>query len=459
MSGKERRRLEVFSQVKDQRLRLVEAARRLKLSYRQARRQWQRYLKKGDAGLVHGLRGRPSNNRQWREEDRRRALSLYREQYGDFGPTIAAQCLAERDGLVVDHETLRRWLVAEGLWRSRRDRSREHRSWREPRHHAGEMVQMDGSDHDWFEGRGGRCVLMVLVDDATGWTWGRFAASETTEAAMAALWSYVDQRGLPQSLYVDRDSIYVVNRPATAQENLENAAAQTQFGRAMVELEVEIIKAHSPQAKGRVERANATLQDRLVKMLRLEKISDVAAANAYLAKSFWPDHNRRFARVAAKPLDLHRPAPAEAELDRVLCLREERTVGNDYCVRWNNRFFQLLGRDANLGLAGRAIGVCVHLDGRIELQGRGRVLQHQELPQRPAQPIRVPPSLAARVRGHRGQAVPAPGHPWREPAVPQAVAAAGVPRRSARPRCARSPSTPGDTGGQTNQGTVLLESK
>ena len=458
MSIKERQRLVVLNRVKrkEEGLTLVEAAELMRVSYRQAKRLWRRYRLRGDAGLVHGLRGRPSNGGSRRQEDRERALGLYQQKYGDFGPTLAAQCLQEREHLAVDHETLRRWLIAAGHWRVRHDRSREHRQWRERRHQAGQMVQMDGSDHPWFEARGPRCVLMVLVDDATNWTWGCLAASETTEAAWTALGAYVRQRGLPQSLYVDRDSIYVVNRPATAAENLQNTGPRTQFARAMGQLDVRIILAYSPQAKGRVERTNGTLQDRLVKMLRLEGLQDIPAANAYLERTFWPEHNARFALKALLPQDAHRPAPTPSQLDQVLCLQEERTVANDYCVRWEGRFFQLLATDANRGLARQKITLRRHLDGRIELLARGRALHYRELTQRPAPTPPPRPTLVQRLAGQRGPGLPGAAHPWRQPVLPAAAAAAGGPLRSGRTRYARPPCATGATRGK---GTLLLEFK
>jgi hypothetical protein len=379
-------------------------------------------------------------------------LALYQEDYPGFGPTLAAEQMAQREGLVVDHDTLRGWLIATGLWQVRHDRGRRHRRWRPRKEHPGEMVQMDGSDHDWFEGRGPRCVLMVLIDDATGWTWGRFVQAETTEAAFLALRDYTRQRGLPRSLYVDRDSIYVVNRVATAGENLENTGPLTQFARAMRELDVELIKAHSPQAKGRVERMNGTLQDRLVKLLRLEGIGDLAAANAYLAQTFWPEHNARFTVAAALGADVHRPAPPGEELARVLSVQETRVVANDYCVRWANRFFQLEGSDANLGLRGQKILVRQKLDRVIELEFRGRRLRWRELTTRPAQPQRPQLTLVQRVAAHRASRVPGPAHPWRGPVRPAVAATAGGPLRSGRARSARPPCAPGATRGK---GTFL----
>jgi hypothetical protein len=452
MNQKERDWLVVLSGVKARRMTLKAASQVMEVSYRQAKRLWRRYTAQGAAGLVHRLRGRPSNNRGRADDRRARALALYQEDYPGFGPTLAAEQMAQREGLVVDHDTLRGWLIATGLWQVRHDRGRRHRRWRPRKEHPGEMVQMDGSDHDWFEGRGPRCVLMVLIDDATGWTWGRFVQAETTEAAFLALRDYTRQRGLPRSLYVDRDSIYVVNRVATAGENLENTGPLTQFARAMRELDVELIKAHSPQAKGRVERMNGTLQDRLVKLLRLEGIGDLAAANAYLAQTFWPEHNARFTVAAALGADVHRPAPPGEELARVLSVQETRVVANDYCVRWANRFFQLEGSDANLGLRGQKILVRQKLDRVIELEFRGRRLRWRELTTRPAQPQRPQLTLVQRVAAHRASRVPGPAHPWRGPVRPAVAATAGGPLRSGRARSARPPCAPGATRGK---GTFL----
>ena len=446
MSRKERERLVVLHQVQGGQLTLTAAAPLLGVGYRQAKRIWRRWRQEGDRGLIHGLRGQPANNRRDAPQ-RAQALAWYRERYPDFGPTLAAQCLAEREGLAVDHEILRRWLMAAGLWQVRPDRSRRHRRWRPRKEHAGEMAQMDGSDHDWFEGRGERCVLMALVDDATGWTWGRFAPAETTAAAFLALRDYAGQRGLPQSLYVDRDSIYVVNRAATTPENLQNTGALTQFARAMRDLDVDLIKAHSPQAKGRVERSHGTHQDRLVKLLRLEGIADIAAANAYLWQTYWPAHNARFALAPLRAADRHRPTPPPADLARVLSVQERRVVANDYCVRWANRFFQLQGPDANLGLRGREVTVRQKLDGAVELEYRGRLLTWRELGQRPAYPRRAQPSLVQRLAARPRPYRPTPAHPWRQPLLP-AAAAAGGSLRSGRARYARPPCAAAPTRGQ-----------
>src|SRR5512136_1531567 len=321
MSRKERKRLAVLAQVKGGELKLVTAGAVMGVSYRQAKRVWRRYRVEGDAGIVHRSRGRPSP-RGKPLELRQRVLARYEERYGDFGPTLAAEYLAG-EGLGVDHETLRRWLIAQGTRKVRR-RGQRHRVWRERKACFGMMVQLDGSDHDWFEGRRAKAVLMVMVDDATNQVWAQFFEEETTRASYDALEGWVRRRGLPQSLYVDRDSIYRCEGVGSVAEQLAGQAPQTQFGRAMKQLGVELILANSPQAKGRVERMNGVLQDRLVKALRLEGISELGRANEYLAQTFLPALNRRFQRRAASPADLHRAVPRN--LNEVLSWEEERLV-------------------------------------------------------------------------------------------------------------------------------------
>lgn len=415
MSLKERDRLAVFSRVRDGQITLVEASEQLKLSYRQAKRLWQRYREVGDAGLVHGLRGRASNNRATADARRERAVELYRERYPGFGPTLAAEQLAARDGLVVDHETLRRWLIAAGLWKPRGRRGRRHRR-RERRSCFGELVQLDGSYHAWFGEDHPRCVLMVLIDDATGWTWARFFDAETIRAAMTVLGEWAERHGLPRSLYPDRHSIYRrSDRLADEIAHRTGKRPLTRFGEAMEELGVELICAHSPQAKGRVERANGTLQDRLVKLLQLEGIRTIEAANAYLAQTFLPDHNTRFAVAPAEAADVHRPAPSEAELSAALCpVRERRVVDKSGCVSWRGRCFVLSGSDATPRRR-REVWVRQHLDGRVELADvtTDRVLEARERVERPKAERPGQPSLAERVAGHTGPRKPAADHPWR----------------------------------------------
>jgi len=307
MSRKERKRMTVMAGVTEEELTLVQAAELMGVGYRQSKRIWKRYQADGDAGLVHRLRGQPSARRK-PAALRAQALARYAEErYADFGPTLMAEHLA-KEQLVVDHETLRRWRMAEGQHTVRR-RKQKHREWRERKPSFGAMVQLDGSHHDWFEGRGPRCVLMVMVDDATNQMRARFFPEETMRASYDVLEGWVRKHGLPGSLYVDRDSIYRCEGVASIAEQLAGKEPQTQFGRAMAALGVELILANSPQAKGRVERMNGTLQDRLVKEMRLAGISEMESANRFLDGKYLRAFNRQFVRAAASPVDVHRAVP------------------------------------------------------------------------------------------------------------------------------------------------------
>ena len=413
MSKRERTRLEVLNRVKRGELRLRKAAELLQLSYRQAKRAYGRFRREGDQGLVHRLRGRPGNRKV--DEGKREVLLLrYQEKYGDFGPTLAAEYLA-KEGMRVAVETLRLWLLAAGLWQGKRQRA-AHRSWRARKEHLGEMVQMDGSHHDWFEGRRAWAVLMVMIDDATNETLARFFEAETTEAAMTMVCHYYKRHGLPRSFYVDRDSIYRINRDATIDEALAGEPALSQFGRAMKELGVKLICAHSPQAKGRVERRHGVLQDRLVKALRLERIADLATANRYLEERFLPELNARFTVPAKKRGDLHRRLPPGLDLARVLAFQEERVLQNDWTVRWRNRWFQVTAANQRHVRVRQRLLVCEQLDGTIRLFYNGRELAWKELAGRPEGPDR---KVAERPRqsfgepGGNGTRKPAADHPWR----------------------------------------------
>lgn len=380
MSKKERKRLGLLNKVKAGDVRLVKAAELAGLSYRQMKRVWRRYREQGDEGLVHAARGRTSNRGRpgaWRA----RVLRRYEEQYADFGPTLAAEYLS-KEGLRIDHETLRRWLLKEGLWKQRRKRSR-HRKWRERRAHRGELIQMDGSHHDWFEGRGAWAVLMVMIDDATNRTYARFFEAETTRAAYETLAGYVRRYGLPQALYVDRDSIYRCEREGRVEEELRGEGPLTNFQRAMKRLGVDLILANSPQAKGRVERRNAVFQDRLVKAMRLEKINGIEQANKYLEQEFLAELNHRFTVKAREKGDVHSRVPVGLKLSEVLCWEEERVVSNDWTVRWHNRFFQISSRHQGANLPGRRVTVRETLKGNVHLIRRGQSLSYGELPARP----------------------------------------------------------------------------
>ena len=403
MSQKERKRLVVMQQVEQGKLKLVQGAQALGMSYRQAKRVWQRYGEEGDAGLVHRSRGRPSG-RSKGEQLREKVLVRYGERYPDFGPTLAAEKLAE-EGLVVDHETLRRWLLQQGVWKVGRRRPK-HRQWRERKAAFGQMVQLDGSHHDWFEGRRAPCVLMVMVDDATNRTGAQFFEAETTHASYDVFESWVRRQGLPQSLYVDRDSIYRCEGEPSLEDQLADQEPQTQFGRAMDQLGVELILANSPQAKGRVERRNGLLQDRLVKELRLRQISDLAGANAFLRGEFLKELNRRFTVAPASPADLHRPVPRN--LNEVLSWEEPRVVNRDWTVSWKGHWFQIAREEGHRALVGRKITVRRLRDGRQQLLWQNQKLRWRKLPERRTKPKASP--APTRVTA---AAKPADTHPWR----------------------------------------------
>lgn len=407
MSGKERRRMGVMAAVKKEELSLAEGARVMKVSYRQAKRMWKRYQASGDAGLVHGARGR-AGPRRTEPEQRRKILARQQERYGDFGPTLAAEYLSQ-EGLAVDHETLRRWLVQEGRWSVVRGRPK-HRQWRERKPCFGQMVQLDGSHHDWFEGRRAKAVLMVMVDDATNRTGARFSEEETTRASYDVLEAWHEDHGVPLSLYVDRDSIYRCERLATTAEQIAGQEPRTQFGRAMAALGVELILANSPQAKGRVERRNGLLQDRLVKALRLAEIDNLEEANAFLKATFLPQLNRSFTVPAASPADVHRARARN--LNEVLSWEHERVVRKDWTLVWESRWFQILSEHEKLSLPGRSVIVRQLREGTLQLLHGGRKLSWTELPQRPVRPPEAP-----RRVGRTQRVKPVPEHPWRRPGV------------------------------------------
>lgn len=448
MSVKERSRLGILSRVESGELTLVQAAGLLGVSYRQARRLRRRYHDHGDAGLVHRLRGRPSN-RGCDQALRESSVALYREHYSDFGATLACEYLAARHSLVVDDQTLRRWLQSAGLWRRCR-KSPPHRRRRERKACFGELVQIDGSHHDWFEGRraAGPCVLMVMIDDATGWTAAQFFAGETTQAAMVMLRGWALSHGLPRRLYPDRHSIYRVNtKNADEIEARTGRRPPTQFGRAMDELGVKITCAKSPQAKGRVERMNGTLQDRLVKALRVEGIDGLAAANVYLDKTFLPPLNARFAVVPAAATDVHIMVDA-SRLSAALCEREDRVVSQDQCVMWDCRVFQL---QSSVNMAGKRVEVRRGLDGQIQVLRHGTLIRHCALATRPPQTA-VEPTLCETLAHHQAPWKPPSHHPWRS----GTPSSAGPPGQGhSAPARLRSP-TLRDPAPAAVQGTFLM---
>ncbi len=413
MSARELTRVGILARVKAGTLTVRSAAELLHVGYRQAKRLVRRYRAKGAKGLRHGGAGRRSNHARPAAE-RTRILALVRHKYSGpiderFGPTLAAEHLASEDGVVVHHDTLRRWMLATGLWSRARKRS-PYRQRRARKAHFGELVQLDGSFHLWYEDRAPQGCLMTLVDDATSHTLGRLGAQETIWAAVAVLRHWIEAHGVPHALYTDWKNVYV--RLPTAAEQAAGAVPRTQFGRMCAALDIRIIPASSPQAKGRVERNHGTHQDRLVKKLRRLGISDAPAANAFLAATYLPEHNARFAQPAASAEDFHRRAPSAAALDAVFQLEETRVVSNDWVVQYDARHFQL-GRQSRHAPARSTVLVRENAAGAIEIRYRGRCLPWTEVAPAPARPPapRVPPARTT----WRPQA----DHPWRRDTRPE----------------------------------------
>lgn len=371
MSRKERERLVMFNQIKLKQVDRRTAAEVLGLSLRQVHRLYVRWREEGDSGLLHRSRGRQSP-RRWDAAEAERALTLVRERYRGFGPTLLSEKLSELHGIWASHDTVRRWLMGAGLLEKTR-RGRRSRRRRERKSRFGELVQMDGSPHAWLEDRCKPFVLMTVIDDASGRRLGRFFPAETMEAAMVAFGMWCRRFGVPEGLYVDRHGIYRADRCPTAEELLVGKRPVTQFGRAMKEMGVRLIQARSPQAKGRVERSNGVLQDRLVKELRLAGVKTLEEANQWLESNrYWDLLDEKFAVQAVDETDAHRPLVVR--LEDVLCVKEKRSVGLDGCVQWSGRVLQL----ADAGRLKR-VELWQRLDGSIAILGDGRHLEYQEI--------------------------------------------------------------------------------
>jgi transposase len=371
MSQRERDRLKVLESVGQGQRTRAEAARLLGLSIRQVRRLQRRLQKEGDGVLVHGLRGQPSNHRI-DPERRQRIVAEYRRCYADFGPTLASEKLAAQQ-LAVAPETLRTWLLAEGLWQRKRRRD-IHRQRRPRRSCFGELVQMDTSIHDWLEGRGERMVLITLIDDATNRIEAGFYPGETVPSHFDLLGRWLHKHGRPLALYTDRDSIFEAQSKGSP-----DYAGQTQFGRALEELDMELILAHSPQAKGRIERFFGLAQDRWVKELRLAGVCTQAEANRLLRQKLVPQYNRRFTVTAGRASDAHRALGAKHFLPAILSVQEERVVANDYTIRFHNRCYQL-HPPAWPGERGGQVRIELRLDGKMAIRFGEHYLKFHEIP-------------------------------------------------------------------------------
>ncbi len=406
MSNREITRLEAMQRIKDKRLTQKEAARMLSLSVRQIKRLYRAYKAQGARGLVSQRRGKPSNNRL-DAETQQKAIDLIYEHYRDFGPTLAHEKLTEKHDLRISRESVRGIMITEGMWKPKRAKQPSTHPMRERRACFGELVQIDGSDHDWFEGRGPRCTLLVYIDDATGQLLELcFVPDETFFGYCEASRHYFERYGKPVAFYSDKHGIFRVNQPRP----LGQSSGLTQFGRAMQELDIQIICANSPQAKGRVERANQTLQDRLVKELRLRGISDMQAANAYLLE-FQEDFNRRFAVQPHSSHDAHRPLLPTQNLAVILTHQETRTLSKNLTVQANQIIYQIQSDRPSYALRNAQVTVCENAQGEVSILYNHKPLAYTlfHKPTRQAEVVDTK-TLDRQIKSPKP---PAPDHPWR----------------------------------------------
>ena len=406
MSQRELHRVPVIEAVLAKRITQVDAAGCLGISERQVRRLKERLQREGPAGLAHRGRGRPSNHRV-ADQLQRRVVELIRRRYPDFGPTLICEKLAELHQIHLSDETIRQWMRPAGLLAGRR-RPRPHRQWRERKACYGEMVQVDGSHHDWLEGRGPRLVLMGYIDDATNRVFARFYDYEGTLPALDSFARYAKRYGLPQSVYVDRHTTYRSPGKRTVQDELAGRPRpQSQFERALAELGVPVIPAYSPQAKGRIERLFGTFQDRLVKEMRLARVQTREEANQFLVR-YLPRYNRRFRRVPRTEANLHRPLPARKIWQRILAIRDRHALRHDNTVQHETKTY-LLDEHWN-GHRPTTLQAEVRLTGKLYLLDGDRVLRYREVAVRPP----VAPGPRPRPQGQQRRHTPAGHHPWRQ---------------------------------------------
>lgn len=401
MSREEARRLHIIHQALSKKISQTEAASLINLSDRQIRRMIKRIRKEGDEGICHRSRGTTSNHRI-PKRIKEKTLNLFRKQYNDFNLVHATEKLYEVHGITINDETLRLWLnEAEIPYKKRK--VKKHRQRRERRAHFGELVQIDGSHHDWFEGRGPISVFMGYIDDATNTVHGRFYDYEGTMPAMDSMKRYIKRYGIPQSVYLDKHTTYKSWAEPTIEEQLNDQRPMSHFEKSLDELEIEVIHANSPQAKGRVERLFKTLQDRLVREMRLAGIKSVTEANEFLT-TYLPKYNRKFKKQAASDADLHRTAPHSRELDRILSVREERTVRNDFTIAHNGMLYQI-----EQATRARKVIVEERLDGTLHITYNGQDLRFRKITKMPTKDT----SEALLLLQEKQPWMPPVDHPWR----------------------------------------------
>ena len=398
MTAKERDRLKVLHEVKQRHITQKQAAAELGLSVRWVRALLVGLRARGDSALRHGLRGRPSN-RKMPAAVKRRVVELYRAKkqaklWHDYGPTLAAEELAEDYGIAISRESLRQWLIEAKLWRVRRARVEQAHVWRARRARYGELVQWDTSEHDWLEGRGEKLYLIGMIDDATSQLTARFVRHDSTEENLRQLGHYIEQHGRPVSVYTDKASLFQIAPRAIHHRDAPDEQL-SQIGRALKELNIEWIAAHSPQAKGRIERTFQTAQDRLVKGLRRVGAKDLETANAYLEQVFMPLWNQRFRCEPQLAGDAHRRVPAGTNLDSVLSIRESRTVTSDYTVRWDGLIYRVKREHIARGMRGARVQLERRLDGSRWMHWRNRIVALEHCETRPGVIVERPPKARA----------------------------------------------------------------
>jgi hypothetical protein len=396
----ELKRLHVIQKVLEGIIKQGEAAEILSLSGRQIRRIVRRIRSEGSKGIIHRSRGKPSNRRIG-DKIKERVINLYRSQYEGFGPTLASEKLLERNKIGISEETLRKWLIETGDWKKIR-RHRKHRQWRERKAYDGEMVQMDGSHHDWLEGRGPWCVLMCYIDDATGRAFGRFYEYEGTMPAMESFKRYIQRYGLPMKVYLDKHTTYKSPAKPSIEDQLKDRPALSEFERALKELGVEVIHANSPQAKGRIERLFRTFQDRLVKEMRLRGIRTIEEGNRFL-EEYLPGYNSRFSVCPREKEDFHRPVGRRVNLDGILCMKTQRVLRNDFTVAHHCKLYQVEDH-----ISTSKVMVQDRLDGSIRITYKERDLRFREISER-----LVPEKKPSPVVNRRKPPSPSTDHPWR----------------------------------------------
>lgn len=402
MSVEELKRLNIIHKLEEKQINQQKASELLELCVRQVRRILNRVIEEGDTGVIHKSRGRESN-RKLLESLKRKALSLYKRKYPDFGPTLANEKLEEIDKIKISTQTLRNWLIEEGLWEEKR-KGKKHLKWRERKEYFGEMLQMDGSHHDWFEGRGPESVLMLYIDDATSNVDAGFYDYEGTFPAMDSFKSYTVQYGIPQSLYLDMHTTYKSTAKPTIEEELNNQKPMSQFERAMKELGVKVIHALSPQAKGRVERVFRTFQDRVIKEMRLKGISSNGQGNEFL-KGYLPEYNRKFGFKPMKEENLHRPISKGKDMEDILCIKTKRALGKDYTVTHDKKLYQILDKART-----NHVMVEERLDGSILIKHNGKNLRLLEITTKPVKESQKIPCVYKSKKKY----VPPKDHPWRK---------------------------------------------